>query len=114
MLSSGWSGRKIRQGNSVHRFPVIGRHHFDCVPRAAVKECSIWSFADAFLTADAEIRIYFDASEWWMIFVRYPEHAGFYRAVFDASRRSRATSATVGGDREDSWSLFACRLAVAL
>jgi hypothetical protein len=113
-LSNRGSRREVRQRNSVYRFPVVGRHHFDCVPRAAVKECAIWSFADAFLTANAEIGIYFDAPEWWMIFVRYPEHAGFDRTVFDASRGARATGATVGGDREDSRSLFACRLAVTL
>jgi len=98
----------------VYRFPVVGRHHFDCVPRAAVKECAIWSFADAFLTANAEIGIYFDAPEWRMIFVGNPEHACFDRTIFDARRRTCAAGATVGSDRKYSWSLLARRFAVAL
>ena len=98
----------------MHGFPIIRRHHFDCIPGTAIQKGAVWSLADAFLTADAEIRINFDASEWRMIFVGDPEHAGFNGTVLDASRRSRATRAAVGCDRKDSWSLFARRLAVAL
>jgi hypothetical protein len=98
----------------MHRFPVIGRHHFDRIPRAAVKECAIWSFADALLTSDTEIRVYFDAPEWRMIFIGHPEHARFDGAVLDASRRTGATGTTVGSDRKNSWPLLARRFAVSL
>ena len=98
----------------MHGFPIIGGHHFDRIPGAAIQKGAIRSLADAFLTADAEIRINFDAAEWRVIFVGDPEHAGFNGTVLDASRRSRATGAAVGCDRKYSRSLFAGRLAVAL
>jgi hypothetical protein len=98
----------------VHGFPVIGRDHFNRIPRTPVKEGAVWSFAGALLATDAEVRIHFDAPEWWMVFVGHPEHASFDRTVFDASRRARATGATVGGDRKYSRPLFARRLAVTL
>src|SRR2546427_8882935 len=95
-LSSRRSGREIRQRNSVHSFPVVGRHHFDRIPWTTIEERSIRPLTDTFLAADAEVRINFDATEWRMIFVGYPEHASFDRTVFDASRRARATRTTVG------------------
>jgi hypothetical protein len=98
----------------MHGFPIIRRHHFDCIPGTPIQECAIWSFADTFLTANAEIRINFDASEWRVIFVGDPEHAGFNGAVLNASRRSRATRAAVGCDRKYSRSLLAGRFTVAL
>lgn len=98
----------------MHRFPIIGRHHFNRVPRAAVKKRAVGSLAGALLAADAEIRIHLDATEWRMVLVRYPEHAGFDRTVFNASWRAGATRTAVGSDRKDAWSLFARRLAVTL
>jgi hypothetical protein len=98
----------------VDRFPIIGRHHFDRVPGAAVKKRAVGSFANAFLAANAEIRINFNASERRMIFVRYPKHASFDRTVFNASGGSRATGATVGSDRKNSWTLLARRFAITL
>ncbi len=82
----------------MHSFPVVSRHHFDCIPRAAIKKCAIRSFTDAFLATDAEIRIYFDAAERGMILVGYPEHARFDRTILYARRRTCATSAAVSSD----------------
>jgi hypothetical protein len=97
----------------MHGFPIIGRHHLDRIPRTAIQERAVWSFAYAFLTADAEIRIDFNTAEWRMIFVRHPKHAGFDRTVFDAGWGARAPRAAVGCDRKYSRSLLARRLAVA-
>lgn len=98
----------------MYRFPIVGWHHFDRIPGAAVEEGAVRAFADALLAADAEIRIYFDASEWRMIFVGHPEHASFNRTILDARRRARATGATVSGDCKYSRPLLAGRLAVSL
>ena len=68
----------------MHGFPIIGRNHFDCIPRTAVEEGAVRAFAGALLATNAKVRIDFDTPEGWMIFVRNPEHAGFDRAVFDA------------------------------
>ena len=112
--SDWWCGREIGKCNSVHCFPVVSRHHFDCVPGAAVEESAIRALADAFLAADAKIRIYFDAPKRWVIFVGHPEHAGFNWTVFDAGWRAGATRAAVSGDRKYSRPLLTRRLAVAL
>ena len=97
----------------MHRLPIIGGDHFDRVPGTAVKKCAIRSFADALLAPDAEIRVYFNASEWRMIFVGHPEHARFDGAVLNAGRRPGATGATVGSDGKYSGTLLARRFAVA-
>ena len=70
----------------MHRFPVIRWHHLDRVPGAAIEKRAIRPFADAFLAADAEIWIDFDAAERRMILVGYPEHACLNGTVFDACR----------------------------
>ena len=80
-------------------FPIFRGHHFDGVPGTAIEECAVWSLADAFLTADAKVRIYFDAAEWRVILVGHPEHAGFNGAVLDACWRSGATGAAISSDR---------------
>jgi hypothetical protein len=98
----------------VDGFPVIGWHHLDGVPWAAVKEGAIGSLAGALLATDAEVWINFDSPEWRVILVWYPEHTGFDWAIFNASRRAGATGATVSGDGEDSGTLLARRFAVAL
>ena len=96
----------------MHGFPIIGGHHFNGIPGTAVKKCSVRSVADAFLTANAEVRINFDASEWRVIFVGNPEHAGLNGTVLDAGRGPSAPRAAVGGDRKNSRSLLAGRFAV--
>jgi hypothetical protein len=98
----------------VDSFPIIGWHHLDGIPRAAVKEGAIRSLAGALLATDAEIRINFDSTEWRVILVWYPEHTGFDWAIFNAGWRTGTTGATVGGDGKDSRALLARRFAVAL
>lgn len=93
--------------------PVVSRHHLDGVPGTAVQKRAIRSFADAFLATDAKIWIDLDASEWRMVLVRHPEHAGFNGAIFDASRRSGATGAAIRGNGEYAGAFLACRLTVA-
>ena len=97
----------------MHGFPIIGRNHFDRIPRTAVEEGAVRAFARALLATNTQIRIDFDAAKGGMIFVGYPEHAGFDGAVFDARRRAGATGATVSGDGEDARPLLACGFAVA-
>lgn len=113
VLNSRWWRRQVGERNAVHRFPVVGRHHFNCVPGTPIKESAIRSFADAFLAADTEIRIDFDAAKWRVIFIGYPEHARFNRAILDAGRRSRATGAAVRCDSKYARLLFASCFAVA-
>ena len=97
----------------MHSFPVVGRHHFDCIPRAAIEKSAVRSFADALLAADAKIWIDFDAPERWMIVVGYPEHARFDRTIFDARRRTSATSAAVSSDGKYARLLLSGCFAVA-
>jgi len=104
--------RQIGECNAVHSFPVVSRHHFNCVPGTAIKKCAIRSFADAFLAANAEIGIDLDATKWRVIFVGYPKHAGFDRAILDAGRRTRTTCAAVGRDGKYARLLFASCFAV--
>src|SRR5947208_2636617 len=87
-------GWKVRQRNVMHGFPIVGRNHLNCIPRTAIEEGAVRAFAGALLTANAEIRIDFDAAEGWMIFIGHPEHAGFDGAVFDARGRAGAAGAT--------------------
>src|SRR5207248_11703506 len=110
----GWQGwRQIAGRDSVHRFRIVSRNHFDRIPRTTIKECSVRSLARALLTSNTEIRIDFDSSKRRMIFVRNPEHAGFDGAVLNASRRARATRAAIGSDRENAWPLLARRFTIA-
>lgn len=67
-------------------FPIVGWHHLNRVPGTAVEESAIRSFANAFLTADTEIRINFNAAKGRMILVRDPKHARFDGAIFNARR----------------------------
>lgn len=94
-------------------FPIVSGHHFNRVPGTAIEKSPIWSFADAFLTPDAEIRVDFDAAKRRVIFVRHPKHARFDRAIFDTCRRTRTARAAVRGDGEYARLLFASRLTVA-
>ena len=95
-------------------FPLVCGDHLDGVPRAAVKKRAVRPLAGAFLASNAEIRINFDAAKRRVIFVRDPEHAAFYRAIFDAGRRPGAAGAAVGRDGEDFGFLFARRFPIAL
>jgi hypothetical protein len=83
--SGGWRW-SVRKCNAVHSFPVIRGYHLDGIPRASIEKGAIRPFADALLTANAEIRVNFDAAKRRMVFIRYPEHACFDGTVFDASR----------------------------
>ncbi len=98
----------------MYGLPVVSGYHLDGVPRTAVQKRAIWSFADAFLAADAKIWIHLDASEWRMIFIRHPEHTGFNGAILDARRRSGATGAAIRRNGEYAGAFLACRLTVAL
>ncbi len=57
------------------------------IPRTALEEHSVGTFAGAEFTADTEKRVHFDASKGRMIRVRNPVHAVFHRAIFHACRR---------------------------
>src|SRR5438874_3785650 len=78
------------------RFYFLDRHHLDRVPRTAIEERAIRALADAFLAADAELRIHFDPAVGRMIFVGNPKHAVSHRTVRHASRRPGASRATLG------------------
>ena len=67
-------------------FYFYGVDHHNGIPRAAVEETAVRSFADTLFASDAEDGIDLDAAEWRMVFVGHPEHAVFHRAVFDAGR----------------------------
>ena len=97
----------------MHGFPIIRRNHFNRIPRTAVEEGAVRTFARALLATNAKVGIDFDAAEGWVIFVRDPKHAGFDWAVFDAGRGAGAASAAVGGDGEDARLLLARRFTVA-
>ena len=97
----------------MHGFPIIRRNHFNRIPRTAVEEGAVRTFARALLATNAKVGIDFDAAEGWMIFVGHPKHAGFDWAVFDAGGRAGATRATVGGDGEDARPLLASGFAVS-
>lgn len=112
LSSRRWRGQ-IRECNAVHRFPVVRRHHLNRIPGTSIEKSSIRSFANAFLAADAEIGIDFDAAKRRVIFVRHPEHTSFDRAILDTGRRAGASGAAVGRDSEYARPLFTSCLAVA-
>lgn len=114
MLSSRRGWREIGKGDSVNCLPIVGGDHFDCVPGTAIEKRAVRSFADAFLTSDTKIWINLNPAKGRMIFVRYPEHAGFDWAILDARRRTGAARAAVRGNGEDAWALLSRCLAVAL
>src|SRR6267154_6482002 len=74
--------------------------HHDGIPRAAVEKASIGPFAEALLAADAENGIDRDAAERSTVFVGHPKHAVFHRTIFHASRRARASRATLSNHRQ--------------
>src|SRR4029077_10106204 len=77
----------------------------DRVPGAAVEEAAVGAFAQALLAADTKDGVDGDATERRMIFVGYPEHAIFHRAVFDACGRTSASGAAFG-DHGQFFGLF--------
>jgi len=87
------SDLKFNAQGALH---FLDRHHIDGVPWAAIEEGSVGAFAGAFLAANAEVRINFDAAKGRMVFVGNPIHAVFDRAIRDARRRARAARATLG------------------
>jgi len=98
----------------VQRFPIVCWDHLDRVPRAAIEKRAVRTFAGALLTADAEIRIYFDTSKRWVVLIRNPEHARFDRTILNTRRGSGATSAAISRDRQYARPLLARRFSVAL
>ena len=95
-------------------FPVVCRNHLDRIPGTTIEKRAVRTFAGALLTADTEVRIYFDSTKRWVVFIRDPEHTGFDRAILDTRRRSGAARAAIGRDREYAWPLLARRFSVAL
>ena len=93
---------------AVIRLKLRERHHVNGVPRAAFEERAVGAFAGAEFAADAEKGIDDDAPERRMVLVRRPIHAISDWAVFDASRRPRASRAGLVDDGKD------VRLALAL
>lgn len=97
----------------MHCFPIVRGHHLDRIPGTTIKESAIRAFADTFLATDTEIWIDFDAPEWRMVLVGYPEHARFNRAVLDAGRRTGAARAAVSRYSKYARFLLASCFAVA-
>lgn len=112
LSSRRWRGQ-VGERNAVHRFPVVGRHHFNRIPGTAVEKSAIRSFANALLAADAEIGIDLDPAKRRVIFVGDPEHAGFNRAILDAGRRARAACTAIRCDSKYARPFFASCFAVA-
>ena len=81
-------------------FHLGGIHHDDRVPRTAVQEAAVGTFAEAFLATDAKNGIDLDAPKRRMVFVGHPEHAVFHRTILDASGRTGASGATLGNHRQ--------------
>ncbi len=101
-------GREFSVGHGADFFFDLGSvDHDDGVPRAAVKEAAIGTLAKTLFAADAEDRIDLDAAKRRIVFVRYPEHAVFYRTVFDARGRAGTAGAAFGDDGEFFRFLFA-------
>ena len=97
----------------MNGFPIVSGNHFNRIPWTTVEEGSVGSLTRTLLTSDTEIRIDFDTAERWVILVRDPEHAGFDRAVFDASRRTGAAGAAISSNGEDARSFLALGFTVA-
>src|ERR671913_787812 len=95
-------------------FPVVSWHHLNSVPGAPIEKRTVGSFANTFLTADAEVWINFNSSEWRMVFIGHPKHACFDRAVFNAGGRPGTTGTTVCRDCENARPLLASCFPVSL
>lgn len=70
----------------MYSFPVVSWNHLNCVPGTSVQERAVWPFTNTLLTTDAEIRIDFNPSERWVVFIGNPKHASFNRTILDARR----------------------------
>jgi hypothetical protein len=86
---------------------LSGVDHGDRVPGTAIQKTPIRPFTNAFLAADAQNGIHLDPSKGRIIFVRYPEHAIFDRAIFHACRGAGAPCAALGDNRQFFRFLFA-------
>ena len=97
----------------MQSFPVVSRYHFDSIPRTTIQESTVRSFARALLTTNAQVRVDFDASKWWVILIWHPKHTRFDRTVLDACRGTGTSSAAVGSDSENARAFLARGLTVA-
>ena len=75
--------RRIGKRDAVHSLPIVRRHHLYRIPRTTIKKRAVRALAGALLATDAKVRIDFDSSKRRMIFIGYPEHACFNRAILD-------------------------------
>jgi hypothetical protein len=82
-------------------------YHRDRIPGTAVQERAIRTLAGAFLAADTQNRVHLYAAKWWMVLIRDPKHAVFYRAILDASRRAGASGTTLGNNSQLFWLFLA-------
>src|SRR5258708_12617713 len=83
--------RRLVAHGSDFFFHFRNIHHDYRVPRAAVEEGALWTLTEALLTSDALQGVYLDAAERWLIVIRYPKHAIFHRAIFNAAGSTPAT-----------------------
>ncbi len=83
LLAGGRSWRCVRKGDTVKAFPVFRRYHLDRVPWTTVEKRAVGTFANALLATNAEIRINFNATEGWVIFVGHPKHTRLDRTILD-------------------------------
>jgi hypothetical protein len=79
-------------------FDFFGGDHVDGVPWTAIQEGAIGTLAGAFFTANAELRVHFDAAERRVVFVGNPVHAVFDRAIFDTRGRPGAAGTILSDD----------------
>jgi hypothetical protein len=85
---------------SQSRLDFFGGDHFDGVPRAAVEEGAVGTFAGTLLTANAQLRVDFDSAKWGVILVGHPVHAVLDRAIGNTGRRACTAGATLRDDGE--------------
>lgn len=94
-------------------FPVIGRNHLNCIPRASVEKSAFRPLAYAFLATDAKVRVYLYAAKGRMVFIWNPEHACFDRTILNAGRGTCTASATIRSNGKYPRPLLPRRLAVS-
>src|SRR5712692_4913766 len=69
-----WRRNLDRHLDADLSFDVFNRHHFDGVPGTAIQERAVGALAGAFLAANAQERVDFDASEGRVFIVGDPVH----------------------------------------
>jgi hypothetical protein len=60
-------------------------HHYDGVPRTAIQEAPVRTFAETLFAANTKDGINLNATEWRVVFVIHPKHAILDRAVLHTS-----------------------------